>query len=96
MISRASGQAMRLSRQYRRTPPGVANRLKIRLVAEAEGPAYYRCPAAAMLRRTGYWERCSVWAVWRCGAAVQRHIPQRVLILGLGLLLAGLALSYLL
>jgi hypothetical protein len=30
------------------------------------------------------------------GAAAQRHIPQRVLKLGLGLLLAGLALSYLL
>jgi len=31
-----------------------------------------------------------------CGAAAQRHIPQRVLKLGLGLLLAGLGLSYLL
>jgi hypothetical protein len=30
------------------------------------------------------------------GAATQRHIPQRVLKLGLGLMLAGLALSYLL
>jgi hypothetical protein len=30
------------------------------------------------------------------GAAAQRHIPQRVLKLGLGLLLAGLGLSYLL